>query len=281
MKSEEKSGLKKMTYFLLSVFISGEREIKIGKRHVFYTHDSEDKSCEGLNCMHWFKSLRILPILPVTKYYILPLFHIVNASSDNENDHFEVIKVRVPRRDLKLVHEMANFWCKNGSSQPMIVIPSERSSESKIIPLLNHPSILCSWDGPDSGLGVFFLPNFRHFFINEVAKSRGTEIILNFPTEKELFILAPTGVMYCLENDSVINPRSKIYPFQPLSLPMSPTTPVELTTIEGILNGIISCLSTPSDELAENLDDEQTKSDGDTSVCIKFIFYYLGLQLIS
>ncbi|KAM7534988.1 hypothetical protein Aperf_G00000099277 [Anoplocephala perfoliata] len=236
MTSEAKCGLRSMTNFLLARFTSDEK-IDLGMRHIFFAPDDD-----GLS----YRELKL------------------TSCSDEENEPFAVLSVQVLYRDLKLVHEIANFWCMHDSSQPMIVIPSEQPSDGKIIPLLNRPSILCSWDGPRSGLGVFFLPNFRYFFINEVAKHGGTEIMLNFPTENEMFILAPTGAMYRLEKNSVINPKNRIYPFQSLPLPISPTAPIGLATFQIIFDVILCCLNTPSDPKHE-----QKKTDTSVSTALR------------
>nr|CDS33459.1 hypothetical protein HmN_000519700 [Hymenolepis microstoma] len=165
-----------------------------------------------------------------------------NKSLDSDSDEYKFVCLRVPRRHAQMVLDLAKYWCEHGINQPVIVVPPSKSSGGDIISLVNHPSFLCSWEGPGANFGIYYLPDLNHFFINKVTKGYETELVLNFPMQDELSVLLPNGKMYILKQDTLINPRKNGDPFQSISLPRFLTTHIQMEAITSIFNDVLKCL---------------------------------------
>ncbi|VDN95937.1 unnamed protein product, partial [Rodentolepis nana] len=212
MSSKARANLKLTTGILMQKYYTDDKSLRKGDRIPFHSNNNENKSL------------------------------------NTDSDEFKFVCLRVPRRHAQMVLDLAKYWCEHGLNQPVIVVPPSKSSGGDIISLVNHPSFLCSWENPGPNFGIYYLPNFKHFFINKVTKDDKTELILNFPMKDELSVLMPNGKMCSLEEDTLINPKRKDDPFQSILLPRFLTTPIQMDAVTSILNDVLKCLGNEESE---------------------------------
>ncbi|KAL5972114.1 hypothetical protein TSMEX_000141, partial [Taenia solium] len=92
-----------------------------------------------------------------------------------------MMEVTIPAHALSLICRLSRYLCEENTTDPIIILPSSRTYGGHLLALPGHPSFLCSWQGLDRGVGLYFLPDYKHFIVEQGEDFVGPHITIYQP----------------------------------------------------------------------------------------------------
>ena len=160
--------------------------------------------------------------------------------------------VEAPNHAQHILRRLARHLCDAESHDPIIIIPSSTKTSGHLLHLPNHPSFLCSWDGPDCGFGLSFLPNYKNYIVVQDRDNMGPRITIYTPLKRGLLVLTPKMEIRHVQKPAILHPKNLTMPFISLKLPRYPTTHMKFDDILLLIMSIRECMA---DDNAETLED--------------------------
>lgn len=124
-------------------------------------------------------------------------------------------------------------------------MPSSPKNGGHLLFLPDHPSFLCSWDGVDCGFGLYFLPDYNNFIVEQGRTSIGPQTKIYYPPRSGLLAITPTTEVVCIQKLAIVQPKNLSMPLLELPLPEVPSDPMNCDDLIALVMTIRESLSDP------------------------------------
>lgn len=154
--------------------------------------------------------------------------------------------MKAPSHAQHLLRRLASHLCNDDNYDPIIIIPSSPKTSGHLLHLPMHPSFMCSWDGPDCGFGLYFLPKYKNLIVLQDRDNIGPRITIYTPPKSGLLAITPKVQIKHVQRPAIMHPKNLTSPLLELNLPTLPTTHMNFNSIMLLIMTIRECLADPS-----------------------------------